>query len=39
MFWTIMAPKGGGEPSGALADAIKAAFGTRPISTNSDAGT
>jgi Fe-Mn family superoxide dismutase len=29
MFWQIMAPKGsGGEPSGALADAIKAAFGT-----------
>jgi Fe-Mn family superoxide dismutase len=29
LFWTIMAPvgKGGGEPSGALADAIKKAFG------------
>jgi superoxide dismutase, Fe-Mn family len=27
MFWTIMKPKGGGEPTGALADAIKAAFG------------
>ena len=27
MFWTIMEPKGGGEPSGALADAIKQAFG------------
>ena len=27
MFWTIMAPKGGGQPSGALADAIKSAFG------------
>jgi len=27
MFWTIMGPNGGGEPSGALADAIKAAFG------------
>ena len=26
-FWTIMAPKTGGEPSGPLADAIKAAFG------------
>lgn len=29
LFWTIMAPKGtSGEPSGALADAIKAAFGS-----------
>ena len=27
MFWTLMSPKGGGEPSGALADAIKSAFG------------
>jgi len=27
MFWTIMAPNAGGEPSGALADAIKGAFG------------
>jgi Fe-Mn family superoxide dismutase len=27
MFWKIMAPRAGGEPSGALADAIKAAFG------------
>jgi Fe-Mn family superoxide dismutase len=27
MFWQIMAPKTGGEPSGALADAIKATFG------------
>lgn len=27
MFWVIMSPKGGGEPSGALADAIKKAFG------------
>ena len=27
MFWTIMGPNGGGEPSGALANAIKAAFG------------
>ena len=28
MFWTIMGPKGGGEPSGALGDAIKQAFGS-----------
>jgi Fe-Mn family superoxide dismutase len=28
MFWNIMAPKSGGEPSGPLADAVKAAFGT-----------
>src|SRR6185295_1171020 len=28
MFWTIMKQGGGGEPTGALADAIKAAFGT-----------
>jgi Fe-Mn family superoxide dismutase len=27
MFWTIMAPNGGGEPSGPLADAIKTTFG------------
>ena len=27
MFWTIMGPKRGGEPTGALADAIKGAFG------------
>jgi Fe-Mn family superoxide dismutase len=27
MFWEIMAPKAGGEPTGALADAIKSAFG------------
>ena len=27
MFWTIMSPSGGGEPSGALGDAIDAAFG------------
>ncbi|MEP7288653.1 MAG: superoxide dismutase [Chloroflexota bacterium] len=26
-FWSIMAPNAGGEPTGALADAIKAAFG------------
>src|ERR671911_1320900 len=28
LFWTIMGPGGGGEPSGALADAINAAFGS-----------
>jgi len=28
MFWTIMKPNGGGEPSGALADAIKSVFGS-----------
>ena len=27
MFWTIMAPNCGGEPSGALGDAIKSTFG------------
>jgi superoxide dismutase, Fe-Mn family len=27
MFWEIMGPGGGGEPSGALADAINSAFG------------
>jgi Fe-Mn family superoxide dismutase len=27
MFWEIMSPKGGGEPSGALAEAIKSTFG------------
>ena len=27
LFWQIMGPNGGGEPSGALADAINAAFG------------
>jgi Fe-Mn family superoxide dismutase len=27
MFWEIMSPKGGGDPSGALADAINKAFG------------
>src|ERR1043165_339245 len=27
MFWQIMGPKAGGEPTGKLADAIKAAFG------------
>jgi Fe-Mn family superoxide dismutase len=28
LFWTIMAPNAGGAPSGALADAIQAAFGS-----------
>jgi superoxide dismutase, Fe-Mn family len=28
LFWTIMAPNAGGAPSGALADAINAAFGS-----------
>ncbi len=28
MFWEIMGPGGGGEPSGALADAIASAFGS-----------
>jgi Fe-Mn family superoxide dismutase len=27
MFWQLMAPNAGGEPTGALADAVKAAFG------------
>jgi len=27
IFWTIMKPSGGGEPTGAAADAIKSAFG------------
>lgn len=27
LFWTIMKPKGGGEPSGELADAINGTFG------------
>jgi superoxide dismutase, Fe-Mn family len=27
MFWEIMAPNGGGDPSGPLADAIKSTFG------------
>src|SRR3984885_5954464 len=26
MFWEIMSPKGGGEPTGPLADAIKSTF-------------
>ena len=28
MFWQIMSPKGGGQPSGKIADAIKSAFGS-----------
>jgi len=28
LYWQIMGPKGGGEPSGELADAIKAGFGS-----------
>ena len=28
MFWQIMAPKAGGDPSGPLADAIKSSFGS-----------
>lgn len=28
LFWTIMGPSGGGEPSGALADAVNSAFGS-----------
>jgi len=28
LFWTVMKPNGGGEPSGALADAIKSTFGS-----------
>lgn len=28
LFWEVMSPDGGGEPSGALADAINAAFGS-----------
>ncbi|MFT5823224.1 MAG: Fe-Mn family superoxide dismutase [Crocinitomix sp.] len=27
LFWTVMSPNGGGEPSGELADAINAAYG------------
>jgi len=27
LFWTVMSPNGGGEPTGALADAINAKFG------------
>jgi len=28
LFWTLMSPKGGGEPKGKLAEAIKAQFGS-----------
>jgi Fe-Mn family superoxide dismutase len=28
LFWTVMSPNGGGEPSGELADAINQAFGS-----------
>ena len=28
LFWTIMSPNGGGEPGGALAEAINASFGS-----------
>lgn len=28
LFWMVMSPKGGGAPSGALADAINSAFGS-----------
>lgn len=28
LFWTVMGPDGGGEPSGAVADAISAKFGS-----------
>ncbi len=28
LFWTVIGPDGGGEPTGALADAINAAFGS-----------
>ena len=28
LFWTVMSPSGGGEPSGELADAINAEFGS-----------
>ncbi|NJB86242.1 Fe-Mn family superoxide dismutase [Lewinella marina] len=28
LFWTILSPKGGGQPTGELADAIKEAFGS-----------
>src|ERR1700760_4859623 len=27
MFWTLLSPNGGGEPSGKLGDAIKSTFG------------
>ena len=28
LFWTVLSPNGGGDPSGVLADAISAAFGS-----------
>lgn len=28
LFWTVMSPNGGGEPTGAVAEAINAAFGS-----------
>lgn len=28
LFWSVMSPNGGGQPSGAVADAINAAFGS-----------
>jgi Fe-Mn family superoxide dismutase len=28
MFWTLLSPNGGGEPTGALGDAIKSTFGS-----------
>lgn len=28
LFWTLMSPDGGGEPTGALADAVKSTFGS-----------
>ena len=28
LFWTVMSPNGGGEPKGAVAEAINAAFGS-----------
>ena len=28
LFWTVMSPRGGGKPSGALADAIQRTFGS-----------
>ncbi|MEQ8927535.1 MAG: superoxide dismutase [Fulvivirga sp.] len=28
LFWSVMSPKGGGKPSGVLADAINAAYGS-----------
>ena len=28
LFWSVMSPKGGGEPSGALASAIESSFGS-----------